>query len=107
MTAASGILHKEFHSRAFTRKGGTLEMVQLWVNLPAKDKDAAPGYQPLLDRDIPTVTLPDAAGTPRVIAGGFKGSLRPARTFTTLNIWDLPLPHGGAVSFCFPGGHTG
>ncbi len=75
MTAASGILHKEFHSRAFTRKGGTLEMVQLWVNLPAKDKDAAPGYQAVLDLDIPAVTLPDAAGTLRVIAGADKGSL--------------------------------
>jgi redox-sensitive bicupin YhaK (pirin superfamily) len=106
MTAASGILHKEFHSRAFTRKGGTLEMVQLWVNLPAKDKDAAPGYQPLLDRDIPTVTLPDAAGTLRVIAGDYKGSLGPARTFTPINIWDLRLRQGGAISLALPEGHT-
>ena len=106
MTAASGILHKEFHSRAFTRKGGTLEMTQLWVNLPAKDKDAAPGYQPLLDRDIPTVTLPDAAGTLRVIAGDYKGSLGPARTFTPINIWDLRLREGGAISLALPEGHT-
>jgi quercetin 2,3-dioxygenase len=106
MTAASGILHKEFHSRAFTRKGGTLEMVQLWVNLPAKDKNALPGYQPLLDRDIPTVTLPDAAGTLRVIAGDYKGSLGPARTFTPINIWDLRLRQGGAISLALPEGHT-
>lgn len=106
MTAASGILHKEFHSRAFTRKGGTLEMVQLWVNLPAKDKNALPGYQLLLDRDIPTVTLPDAAGTLRVIAGDYKGSLGPARTFTPINIWDLRLRQGGAISLALPEGHT-
>ena len=59
MTAAAGIIHEEFHSREFTNKGGTLEMVQLWVNLPAKDKMAAPGYQTLLDANIPVVTLPD------------------------------------------------
>jgi redox-sensitive bicupin YhaK (pirin superfamily) len=106
MTAASGILHKEFHSRAFTRKGGTLEMVQLWVNLPAKDKNALPGYQLLLDLDIPAVTLPDAAGTLRVIAGDYKGSLGPARTFTPINIWDLRLRQGGAISLALPEGHT-
>jgi quercetin 2,3-dioxygenase len=106
MTAASGILHKEFHSRAFTRKGGTLEMVQLWVNLAAKDKNALPGYQLLLDPDIPTVTLPDAAGTLRVIAGDYKGSLGPARTFTPINIWDLRLRQGGSISLALPEGHT-
>lgn len=76
MTAAGGILHKDFHSQAFTRKGGTLEMVQLWVNLPAKDKDAEPGYQTLLDRDISAVELPGDAGTLRVIAGEFDGQHR-------------------------------
>ena len=63
MTAAGGILHKEFHSEAFTRNGGTLEMVQLWINLPAKHKNAEPGYQTLLDRDIPAVALPNGSGT--------------------------------------------
>jgi len=62
MTAASGILHEEFHSRAFTETGGLLEMVQLWVNLPAKDKMAPPGYQPILERDIPSVPLADFSG---------------------------------------------
>ncbi len=77
MTAASGILHEEFHSRDFTRTGGTLEMVQLWVNLPAKDKMAAPGYQTLLAADIPNVELPDGAGRVRVIAGEFDGQRGP------------------------------
>jgi len=71
MTAASGILHEEYHSPAFAAKGGNFEMVQLWVNLPAKHKTAKPGYQTLLARDIPTVNLPKTAGSLRVIAGAF------------------------------------
>ena len=91
MTAASGILHEEFHSHEFTRKGGTLEMVQLWVNLPAKHKMAKPGYQTLLDADIPSVDLPDSAGRVRVIAGEFDGHKGPARTFTPIDVWDVRL----------------
>lgn len=106
MTAASGILHKEFHSQAFTRKGGTLEMVQLWVNLPAKDKGAEPGYQTLLDKDIPTVKLPDNAGTLRVIAGDYQGHAGPARTFTPIDIWDIRLNRSGTTSLALPEGRT-
>ena len=73
MTAASGIVHEEFHSDAFTRQGGELEMVQLWVNLPAKDKMGPAGYQGILAADIPSVDLPDGAGTLRVIAGSYAG----------------------------------
>ena len=91
MTAASGILHEEFHSHEFTKTGGTLEMVQLWVNLPAKDKMAKPGYQTLLDADIPSVDLPDGAGRVRVIAGEFDGYKGPARTFTPIDVWDVRL----------------
>ncbi len=91
MTAASGILHEEFHSEAFTRSGGTLEMVQLWVNLPARDKLAAPGYQTLLDADIPSLPLPDGAGSLRLIAGEFGGRRGPARTFTAMDVWDIRL----------------
>jgi redox-sensitive bicupin YhaK (pirin superfamily) len=105
MTAASGILHEEFHSHAFTRKGGTLEMVQLWVNLPASDKSAAPGYQTLLDSDIPSVTLPDGAGALRVIAGEHAGTRGPARTFTPVNVWDLRLRRDGATTLPLPEGH--
>lgn len=106
MTAASGILHEEFHSRAFTKKGGTLEMVQLWVNLPAKAKNAHPGYQTLLDADIPAVDLPDSAGKLRVIAGEFDGRKGPAKTFTPIDIYDVKLDRNGAATFALPEGHT-
>ncbi|MCY1281069.1 Pirin [compost metagenome] len=94
MTAASGILHEEFHSPAFTRSGGTLEMVQLWVNLPARDKLAAPGYQTLLDADIPQLALPERAGSLRLIAGEFAGRRGPAHTFTPMDVWDIRLQAG-------------
>jgi redox-sensitive bicupin YhaK (pirin superfamily) len=106
MTAASGILHEEFHSKAFTAKGGTLEMVQLWVNLPGKDKKAAPGYQTLLDKDIPVVELADGAGKVRVIAGEFEGHKGSAKTFTPINIWDLRLNPRGIAELNLPEGHT-
>lgn len=106
MTAAGGILHEEFHSHAFTRRGGTLEMVQLWVNLPAKDKNSEPGYQTLLDRDIPSVELPDRAGTLRVIAGEYDVHRGPARTFTPIDLWDVRLRAGGMTSLSLPEGHT-
>lgn len=106
MTAAGGILHEEFHSQAFTERGGTLEMVQLWVNLPARDKLSAPGYQTLQDRDIPSVELPDGAGRVRVIAGDFGGHRGPARTFTPIDLWDLRLRQGGIARLDMPAGHT-
>lgn len=106
MTAASGILHEEFHSQAFTESGGTLEMVQLWVNLPARDKQAAPGYQTLLDADIPSVELPEGAGLVRVIAGEFDGHRGPARTFTPMDVWDVRLNRGGLARFDTRPGNT-
>jgi redox-sensitive bicupin YhaK (pirin superfamily) len=106
MTAASGILHEEFHSQAFTRKGGTLEMVQLWVNLPAKNKNVDPGYQTLLDRDIPAVELPASAGTLRVIAGEYDGHPGPAQTFTPIDLWDVRLRQGKTASLTVPEGRT-
>jgi quercetin 2,3-dioxygenase len=106
MTAAGGILHKEFHSEEFTRKGGTLEMVQLWVNLPAKHKNTAPGYQTLLKQDIPSVQLPNRAGMLRVIAGEYEAHHGPAHTFTSIDLWDLRLNQGGLASFALPEGRT-
>ena len=106
MTAASGILHEEFHSEAFTHNGGTLEMVQLWVNLPAKDKMTDAGYQTLLDAQIPTVPLADDAGRVRVIAGEHAGQRGPARTFTPIDVWDVRLNQGGTTRFKLPDGHT-
>jgi redox-sensitive bicupin YhaK (pirin superfamily) len=91
MTAGAGILHEEYHSETFTRSGGNLEMVQLWVNLPAKDKMTVPGYQAILARDIPAVALPGGAGTVRVIAGDYEGHAGPAHTFTPMQVWDLRM----------------
>ncbi|CRI57536.1 pirin family protein [Pseudomonas sp. CCOS 191] len=97
MTAAGGIIHEEFHSPAFARSGGTLEMVQLWVNLPARDKRAAAGYQTLLANDIPVVTLEGEAGSLRVIAGRYLDRQGPARTFTEMDVWDLRLKAGATL----------
>lgn len=106
MTAGAGIVHEEFHSPAFTRKGGTLEMAQLWVNLPAKDKMAKPGYQGILDRDIPSVTLPGDAGRVRVIAGRFQGQAGPAHTFSALDVWDVRLNAERRVTLSVPAGRS-
>lgn len=106
MTAASGVLHEEYHSSAFAKRGGDFEMVQLWVNLPAKDKSAGPRYQSLLKADIPVVELANRAGSLRVIAGNFGDARGPARTFTEINIWDVRLNRGKSVSLDVPEGHT-
>ena len=106
MTAASGILHDEFHSEAFTRRGGTLEMVQLWVNLPAAHKMSAPSYQNITNADVPTVELADGAGTVRVIAGEFRGERGPARTYTPMDVCDLRLRRDQATKLDFSEGHS-
>ena len=106
MTAGSGIVHEEFHSNDFTRRGGTLEMVQLWVNLRAKDKTAKPGYQTLLKSQIPNVPLRQDAGTLRVIAGEFGGHKGQARTFSPINLWDVSLRAGKRTDLPLPDGHT-
>jgi redox-sensitive bicupin YhaK (pirin superfamily) len=106
MTAASGILHEEFHSPAFTSQGGALEMAQLWVNLPAKDKMSAPRYQTILNADIPRVELEGGAGTVRVIAGSLRSHGGPAATYSPLNVWDVRLSAGHRVSLPVPEGHT-
>ena len=106
MTAASGVVHEEFHSEKFTRSGGKMEMMQLWVNLPARDKMSAPRYQTLLDAEIPSAPLPDGAGRVRVIAGEFGGHKGPAKTFTAINVWDLRLSAGKTATLSTPEGHT-
>ncbi|MBA4741507.1 MAG: pirin family protein [Azoarcus sp.] len=106
MTAGAGILHEEFHGEGFARKGGELEMAQLWVNLPARDKMTPPGYQSIRSVDIPVVTLPDGAGTARVIAGELTGKRGPANTFTPINVWDLRLTAGGVADLPLPEGWT-
>jgi redox-sensitive bicupin YhaK (pirin superfamily) len=93
MTAGSGLLHKEMHSDAFTRRGGRFHALQLWVNLPAKYKMAQPGYQTLLARDIPELKLAGGA-TARVIAGELRGAKGPAQTFTPVDLFELRIPAG-------------
>src|SRR3954466_10492976 len=87
MTAASGVVHEEFHGEEFARNGGTFEMAQLWVNLPAKDKMSSPRYQEVLDAHIPATPLPGDAGTVRVIAGEYDGKTGAAKTYSRLNVW--------------------
>jgi redox-sensitive bicupin YhaK (pirin superfamily) len=105
MTAASGVVHEEWHEQAFTKRGGVLEMVQLWVNLPAKDKMSPPRYQEILNRQIPTVDLGGAASA-RVIAGTFREAGGPAKTFTPITLVDLSLKAGRRIEIPFPDGFT-
>ena len=106
MTAASGLVHEEMHGRDFTKRGGTLEMVQLWVNLPAKDKKGPPHYQTLAAARIPEVPLPGGAGVVRVIAGAYNGAAGPAHTFTPVNLWDVRLNAGHSVELTISEGHN-
>ncbi len=106
MTAASGVVHEEFHSRAFTQSGGTLEMVQLWVNLPSAEKMAPPRYQEIRHGSIPTVPLDDESGAVRVIAGSYRGTRGPARTVTPVTLWDLTLREGRSATLELPEGHS-
>lgn len=106
MTAGRGIMHQEFHSPAYAASGGAFRMVQLWVNLPARDKQTPPAYQTLLAADIPTQQLPDNAGFLRVIAGHYGQADGPARVFSPLNVWDVELEQGAHVSLALPEGHN-
>ncbi|CAN5183808.1 pirin family protein [soil metagenome] len=106
MTAASGILHEEYHEAEFARRGGVMHMIQLWVNLPRADKMSPPKYQPLLSEQMGTVDLPDNGGVIRVIAGAYDGVKGPAVTFTPINLWDMRLNAGGRVELTPPPQHT-
>ena len=106
MTAGSGIIHEEFHSENFSKKGGLFEMVQLWVNLPAKDKNTPPRYQHLAKTGIPVVEFPDEAGCLRLIAGEYKGVKGAADTFTEMNVWDIVLNAGKKAVLEIPEAHN-
>ena len=106
MTAASGLVHEEYHSPEFAEKGGAFEMVQLWVNLPAKNKMSAPGYQGITANQIPEIALPGQVGTVRIIAGHYGHTTGPARTFSPINVWDLRLNAGHHLSLDLPTGYT-
>jgi len=102
MTAASGLLHKEYHEREFSRKGGFFQMVQLWVNLPAKFKMTAPKYQEITKAMMGNFELPDGNGSIEVIAGEYQGMKGPASTFTPMHVMNARLNNGGKALFSFP-----
>ena len=106
MTAASGLVHEEFHGRDYAARGGPFEMVQLWVNLPASEKMSPPRYQAILDKQIPAIKLPDGQSTVRVIAGEYAGVPGPTRTFTPIHVWDLDLNIAQPIELEIPTGYT-
>ena len=106
MTAASGILHKEYHEEKFSRVGGEFQMVQLWVNLPASEKMNNPKYQAISNKEIKRVDLGNGNGFIEVIAGIYKNVTGPASTFTPLNMMNAKLKKGGKVDFSFPADYT-
>ena len=104
MTAASGVVHEELHDQDWAKDGGTLQMIQLWVNLPKSSKMGAPRYQTLLNNDIPQTHLGGAGGLIRVIAGDYEGLKGPAKTFTPVQLYDVRLPAGEQVVLTLPAG---
>lgn len=104
MTAGAGVLHEEFHSPGYSKTGGPFRMVQLWVNLPAKDKLTPAKYQ-AIPRDA-IVDVPFNGGRARIIAGEFDGTKGPATTFTPINLWDVRLDADAEVTLPLPTGHT-
>ncbi|MGF1922742.1 MAG: pirin family protein [Bacteroidia bacterium] len=102
MTAGRGILHKEYHEKVFTENGGTFQMVQIWVNLPAAHKMSSPRYQALKNSEITKAYLPHNAGIIEVIAGSFNDLKGSADTFTKIEMYNARLNKGGNVNFNFP-----
>ncbi|QGM96214.1 pirin family protein [Methylocystis parvus] len=106
MTAGAGVVHEEYHSDAFARRGGRFELVQLWVNLPARMKMTRPRYQTLTDAAIPRIELRNDEGLVRVVAGEYAGAKGPAETATPMNIWDVRIDEGKTAAFEPPDGHN-
>ena len=106
ITAGSGILHKEFHEEEWSKHGGRIQMVQLWLNLPAKDKYTDPHYQDLLYKDMTKVELDNSGGFVNVIAGEYKGNKGKATTYLPVNIFNAYLNKDGIANFSFPNNFT-
>lgn len=106
MSAASGLVHEEFHGKNFAQKGGRFEMIQLWVNLPKEFKMQQPNYQGIQSCDIPTVHLPEGQGLVKVIAGEFHDQKGAASTYSPVNLWDMRLTPGTKGLYRVPEGHT-
>ncbi|MTI33263.1 pirin family protein [Xanthovirga aplysinae] len=106
MTAASGVLHKEFHEREWSKKGGIFQMVQLWVNLPAKDKMSEPKYQAITNRSMGRVMLENNMGEVEIVAGEYQGIKGPASTFTPLHLYNIKIKQGAKVDLSFPAAYN-
>ena len=99
MTAGAGILHKEYHEKEYAKKGGPFEMVQLWVNLPKKDKSVVPHYQAITANQMGKYEMPNNGGVVNVIAGKFNEVMGPADTYSPVNLFDIKLKKGTEISF--------
>lgn len=106
MTAASGVLHKEYHEENFSQQGGEFHIVQLWINLPAKDKKTESNYQTIVNNQIPKVELPDNAGQIEVIAGNYQETKGIASTFSPMHLFNAKLNKGGSAEFSFPANYN-
>ena len=106
MTSGSGILHKEYHEKSFSKKGGEMQMVQLWVNLPTKDKMTTPKYQNLNNKDLSKVELENNAGSIDIIAGEYEDHKGPAASFSPLSLFNVKLKKGKGTSFSFNENHN-
>lgn len=106
MTAGSGLVHEEWHGKNFAKTGGMFEMVQLWVNLPKKDKMTNPRYQEITQKNIPQIELPHKAGTLSVIAGQYLTTAGAAKTFSPINLWNIKVHSGTKTELQVPDGHT-
>jgi quercetin 2,3-dioxygenase len=106
MTAASGILHKEYHEKEWSKEGGIFQMVQLWVNLPARAKMLPPSYQAIEKKSMGLVNMHDNGGKIRIISGEYKGIKGPTRTFTPIHMMNLEFNAGGQADFSFPASYN-
>ncbi len=106
MTAASGLVHQEWHGKNFAQTGGTFEVVQLWVNLPQKDKMTKPRYQSIQKKNIPLITLENEAGSLALIAGEYANQKGIAQTFSPINLWDIRVKANASVELNVPSEQT-
>lgn len=101
MTAARGVLHKEYHEKVFAAAGGEMQMLQLWVNLPSKNKKDNPHYQAIQNIDMPKIPFENKGGIVEVIAGSYKGNIGPAKTYTPINMFRVYMLSDSEAKFDF------
>lgn len=106
MTAGNGVLHKEFHETEWSKKGGMFQMMQLWVNLPAKYKSTPAKYQAIKNSDIPVIQLDADGSNVEVIAGKYENTTGAATTFSPINMYNVTLKQGTSIELSFPTNYT-